>query len=365
MNTWSRYIALAFGLLIVMLVAYYFSNIVTYILIAWVLSLIGQPVMDFISSKLRFNRFRFGRALSAVLTLLVFILVFSLLIGTFVPLGVQQARNLAAVDYQSIATALQEPLNSLNDWLYKMGLAGENNSASDQLQKGIKNWFNPQQVGNMFGSLVGIAGNLLFAIFSVFFITFFFLKEEKVMDEIIAAITPDKFENQVSTALDSITKLLTRYFGGILIQVTVITLFVSVALGLLGIKNALLIGFFAALVNVIPYLGPLIGAIFGVLITISSNLDLDFYDQMSPMLLKVVIVFAVMQLMDNFILQPVIFSNSVKAHPLEIFIVILMGAQIDGITGMILAIPVFTVLRVIAKEFLSEFKLVKKLTGGM
>jgi predicted PurR-regulated permease PerM len=125
------------------------------------------------------------------------------------------------------------------------------------------------------------------------------------------------------------------------------------------------LAFFAALINVIPYLGPLIGAAFGIIITISSNLDLDFYTQMLPLLSKVVIVFAGMQMLDNFLLQPWIFSNSVLAHPLEIFIVILMGAQINGIIGMVLAIPVYTVLRVIARSFLSEFKIVQKITGGL
>jgi predicted PurR-regulated permease PerM len=159
--------------------------------------------------------------------------------------------------------------------------------------------------------------------------------------------------------------MLTRYFGGILIQMTIITAFVSVLLGLFGIQNALLIGFFAALINVIPYVGPLIGATFGLIITISSNLDLEFYTQMLPMLVKVVAVFGAMQLLDNFMLQPWIFSNSVLAHPLEIFIVILMGAQLNGIGGMVLAIPVYTVLRVIAGVFLSKFKIVQKMTVRM
>ena len=127
-------------------------------------------------------------------------------------------------------------------------------------------------------------------------------------------------------------------------------------------KNALLIGFFAGVINVIPYLGPIIGGIFGILITISSNLDVDFYTQMLPLLIRVVIVFGTVQMLDNFVLQPFIFSTSVLAHPLEIFLIILMGAQIGGITGMILAIPAYTVLRVVARVFLSEFKLVQKIT---
>ena len=112
-------------------------------------------------------------------------------------------------------------------------------------------------------------------------------------------------------------------------------------------------------------MGPIIGASFGVFIVISSNLGLPFYDEMLPLLLTVVGVFASMQLLDNFLLQPFIFSNSIKAHPLEIFIIILVGAKLGGILGMVLAIPVYTVLRVIARIFLSEFKLVQKITGGM
>ena len=139
----------------------------------------------------------------------------------------------------------------------------------------------------------------------------------------------------------------------------------SVALSLLGIKNALLIGFFAALINVIPFIGPAIGATFAIFVTISSNLNLDFYTEMLPLIASVVAVFAVMQLTDNFVLQPYIFSNSVLAHPLEIFIVIMIGAKIAGVMGMILAIPGYTVIRVIASVLLSEFKIVQQVSDRM
>src|SRR5690606_14562426 len=115
----------------------------------------------------------------------------------------------------------------------------------------------------------------------------------------------------------------------------------------------------------IPYVGPIIGATFGVFVTISSNLEMDFYTQLLPLLVKVIGVFLFMQMTDNFILQPFIFSNSVLAHPLEIFLVILMGAKINGIMGMVLAIPAYTVIRLLARVFLSEFKIVQKLTGSL
>jgi predicted PurR-regulated permease PerM len=213
--------------------------------------------------------------------------------------------------------------------------------------------------------MIGIAGSLVFAVFSIVFITFFFLKDTGLFVNFLIALVPTQYEERVRQSVESISRLLTRYFGGILIQITIITIIVSSLLSLFGIQNALLIGFFAALINVIPYLGPLIGAVFGVILTISANLDIDFYTQMLPLLLKVVAVFAIMQLIDNFVLQPFIFSNSVSAHPLEIFIVILMGAQLGGITGMILAIPFYTVIRVIGKVFLSEFRIVQKITAGM
>ena len=105
--------------------------------------------------------------------------------------------------------------------------------------------------------------------------------------------------------------------------------------------------------------------IFGAAITISSNIDASFYGEILPDLYKLIAVFAMMQLLDNFILQPNIFSKSVKAHPLEIFVIILIGAKLGGVMGMILAIPAYTIFRVIAKVFLSEFKIVQSITRGI
>jgi predicted PurR-regulated permease PerM len=220
-------------------------------------------------------------------------------------------------------------------------------------------------IGDFFTGVVSAFGGLLIGAFSILFITFFFLKEQGLFTSFLVALVPNAYEQQVRNTVDDVSRMLTRYFGGIVIQISIITLYVTIFLTVLGVKNALLIGFFAGIINVIPYLGPLIGASFGVFITISSNLDLGFYNEMLPLLGKVVLVFATVQMLDNFVLQPFIFSNSVLAHPLEIFIIILMGAQLGGIGGMVLAIPAYTVLRVLARVFLSEFKIVKRITDRM
>jgi len=75
--------------------------------------------------------------------------------------------------------------------------------------------------------------------------------------------------------------------------------------------------------------------------------------------------FIIAQLVDNFFSQPFIFSKSVKSHPLEIFLVIIIAGLISGIVGLIIAIPVYTAIKVIAKEFLSEYRVVNKLTEGL
>ncbi len=140
---------------------------------------------------------------------------------------------------------------------------------------------------------------------------------------------------------------------------------ITTGLTIFGVENAVLIGFFGGLMNIIPYLGPLIGALIGVILAISTILSTGMYSELLSITFIILGVFLVAKLIDDFILQPLIYSNSVKAHPVEIFLVILIAGTMAGITGMILAIPTYTVLRIIAKEFLSQLSVVQKLTRNI
>lgn len=401
---------------------YYFSDIVTYVVLAWVLSMVGAPIV------MKLRKF-LGKNVAAGITVGLFVLLIGFVLWIFIPPLLQQAKNLTTVDYNKMIQGLQQPMDDWNQWLVERGLmedkthsleevavesletnkpyvttkvipldsllsdsttVGRNialvinidnesnyheqakvdTEANDEdglldIHKGIYKYLNPSIVPRIFTSFIGFFGNIVVALMSILFITFFFLKEQGLFHNMITSVLPNKYEEQSFTAIDQSSKLLIRYFVGVVTQIIIITLFVSLALGILGVKNALLIGFFAALMNIIPYIGPILGASFAVLITLSSNLALPFYDEMLPLLFKVMGVFMVMQLLDNFILQPNIFSKSVKAHPLEIFIVVLMGAKMGGIIGMVVAIPIYTVLRVLAKVFLSEFKVVQKITKSI
>jgi predicted PurR-regulated permease PerM len=131
------------------------------------------------------------------------------------------------------------------------------------------------------------------------------------------------------------------------------------------VKNALIIGLFAGIMNIIPYVGPLIGASFGIIIGISTCLDLEFSTGILPMIEKIVVVFICSNLIDAFLVQPYIFSKRVRANPIEIFAVILIAGTLAGVGGMIVAVPVYTVLRIIAREFLSKYRFVQKLTDEL
>jgi len=360
----SRLIILAVSLFIVGFVFYRFSAILGYILVSWVLSLIGQPIMRFYR-RAKIGTLRMGPNISAVLTILTFVLIAGVVLWAFVPLVLRQAANLAEVDYGSIAGALEVPYEQFTNKMAEYGFSLQETKLEDLIRETLSGRFDPSKIGNVISNLVAATGNIFIGIFSIFFILFFFLKEQGLFVNFILALVPNEYEDQTREAIKDIVHLLSRYFSGILLQISIITLYMSVLLGILGIKNAILIGVFAAVINLIPYLGPIIGAAFGVFITISSNLDVEFYEVLLPMLIKVIVVFASMQLLDNFVLQPVIFSKSVLAHPLEIFIIILVGANLFGILGMVLAIPTYTIIRVIAREFLYQFKIVQKLTGKM
>jgi len=206
--------------------------------------------------------------------------------------------------------------------------------------------------------------NLLIAAFSISFITFFFLKEEQLFFEGLLMLFPEKYEQQIKHALTSVNQLLRRYFIGIIIQSLCIMTLDTIGLMIVGLKfnTAIVIGLVAGILNVIPYVGPLTAAIMGVIIGVATNINLDFSAQIIPMIGYIVLVFLTTRIIDDVLFQPLIYSSSVNAHPLEIFIVILIAGSIAGILGMLLAIPAYTVIRVFAKEFFNKFRVVEKLT---
>ncbi len=219
-------------------------------------------------------------------------------------------------------------------------------------------------ITDLMATIASILGNVAWAIFAISFITFFLLREERLITEYVVTVFPREKEKAFRHALDSVKHLLRRYFVGILLQMTGILILVTLGMTIIGVgfRHGLVIGLLAAVLNIIPYVGPWIGASLGIILGVATHLDLDFSTQLVPLMGYMLLVFVITQLTDNTVFQPVIFGTSVYAHPVEIFIVIMMAGSLAGIVGMILAIPTYTVIRVFAKEFFNNFRVVQKLT---
>lgn len=359
-----KYFFAAFSVIVAVLAIWYFRSIVAYILIAAVFSLIGRPIVDFLN-KIKLWKFHLNRSICAGLTLLLFWAVFFGFFRTFVPLILSQAQDLSEIDFTTIRSDLQEPLDKLELLFFRLNPSGSEGLTLEQfLESKLSSVVNISVITNAIGGTVDVLGNLFIAIFSISFITFFFLKNETLFEEGLMMFVPIKHEEKFENFFRSSKALLTRYFAGILLQVSGITLLVTVGLSIVGLKFQLaaVIGLTAGIMNVIPYIGPLIGASIGLILGLANNLDLDFYHKLLPLLGYMAIVFVIVQIIDNVLFQPVIYGKSVKAHPLEIFLVILIAGSMAGILGMILAIPSYTVLRVFAREFFYQFKVVKIIT---
>lgn len=351
------------GLALLATVFYYFSDIVTYLLLAWVLSMLGRPLMVFFQRRLRVGRFRLGTDAAALLTILVFYGALVGLMLMFVPTIVAQARNLAAVDYQALGEKLKAPFAYWDTQLHQMGLLNMGESLATKSQELAGKWFKPALLGDFLNAFLSTAGNIVVTLTAVTFILFFFLKDNNLFIDILHAFVPNSMESKVRQAVQESSQMLTRYFTGLIIQVMAFALCVTVILWAFGVPNALLIGVFGGIFNIIPYVGPILGCLFGCFITLSSSIDANAdLSLLVPPLLQVLAAFMGTQFIDNNFLGPMIFSNSIKAHPLEIFIVTLIAAKLGGVVGMVVGIPVFTVLRVIARVFFSKFKVVQRLT---
>ncbi len=357
----------AISLLAIAWILWYFAAIVGYVIASVVLSLVGKPVVNLLE-KIKMGKFRMPNSLAALFTI---VLLWAILIGILavvIPALAFQVEKFSQIDSGAILRALQEPIDRLVVWLQEHNIRfSGNQSLEEYVNSQVVDAFNLAAFSNLFGTVFGFLGEVGIAIFSISFITFFFLRDQTLFYKAVMSATPTKYEDQVREIIRDSRDLLTRYFVGIGIQVLLVTICVTLGSLVVGLSFplAITIGFAAGLFNIIPYVGPLMGGAFGIMLAITNNLDLDFYTGTMPLIIKMMAVFSITQLLDNLLFQPIIFSNSVKAHPLELFIVLLIAGNVGGMAGMIMAIPGYTFIRIILKQFFSNFKLVRNLTKGI
>ena len=364
----AKYILMAAGIFIVGAICWYFKSVIIYILAAVVVSLIAKPVMKLLQ-KIQIKGKKLPDWFLAAFTLLVIVSLLMAVITMIIPIVSSIVKGISLSNIESAAGQISVPLANLNEMLRNaFPSLGSEFKIETALLAEIQKLFDVSKVSSIIGSATSFLSSFGVGLFSVVFIGFFFIKDDDTFTNIVTALVPDKHEKNAAAAISDIGHLLSRYFIGVMIEVTGVALINFLGLWLIariGINAALGLAFMTGILNIIPYVGPLLGGalgtILGLILKYSSavpiGLDVSFW----TFTIILIAIFCFTQLIDNFLYQPVIYSTSIKAKPLEIFIVLLIVGHIGGPLAMIIAIPCYTVARVIAFRFFRRFKAIRRL----
>ena len=363
----ARYVIVAATLVLIFYICRYFSNVLAYIALAAVVSLLARPVMGLLR-KITIRKKSAPSWLLAIVSLILLLAVLGGMISGLVPVMKKVVGEVGTLSSDGGMGAISVYLASFNDFLRTSFSLTPDFRIETVLTDQLKSLFSINLFGNVIGSFASTVASIFVGLFSVVFIAFFFIKDDKLFTRIILALAPDRLEAKVEDALQDVEHLLSRYFVGLVVEMGCVGLidFLGIwAIARLDFESALGIGFLAGLLNIIPYIGPVIGGVVGSVMCIilkycgsaSVGLDVSFW----VFVIILVCIFVAAQMVDNFVLQPLIYSTSIKASPLEIFIVMLLAGTLGGIVGMVVAIPCYTVCRVVALRFFPDVKFIRYL----
>ncbi len=344
------------GIVLLLYVLYLIQSVLIYLVVSLILTLIGIPIIAFLRKRLKFNNI-----FATITTLLVFVLIIAGFVMMFIPLVLNQGQNLSILNIQSIENTITNLADQFAVFLDSHGM----DSSKILKTSNLTSQLNLNFIPNFLNSILATVSSFGMGLASVLFITFFFLKDRLLFTRMSKSILPEEHSDRILHSLDKINHLLSRYFIGLLLQLFIVFILYLIVLLIFGIDNAFVIAFLCAVLNIIPYIGPLIASVLAAILTMINNLGGDFQTEILPTTIYVMIGFWIVQVIDNNVSQPFIFSNSVNSHPLEIFLVILIAGFLFGIMGMIIAVPLYTIIKVVGKEFLPDNKIVQILTKNI
>ena len=340
-------------IIIFSLILYFFfliRPILIYLSISLIITIILNPLILFLKTRLKFNN-----SLAAITSMSGLILIIGLLIKSFIPLLVEQARNLSLLN----STELQTSVNKIIEKYSDLYFTNDSNFINSIINSKLFSQLDLSYITELLNNIIAGLGSFSIGIFTIIFITFFFLRDSEIIINKIKLLIPKGIKSNVNESISQINALLSRYFLALIIQITILFILYLILLSIVGINNILIIAFLCALLNLIPYLGPLISGFLLTILTLTNYIDIDFGAIILSKVIYVVIGFVIVQAIDNFLIQPILFSKSVKSHPLEIFLVILIFGYIFGVTGLILAVPCYTIIKVILRTVYSKNLVVK------
>jgi predicted PurR-regulated permease PerM len=278
----------------------------------------------------------------------------------FIPMVVREADLISNIDGKQLLVYYQAELTNLQRTLVNLGIMHRGATIETSIKQAIIKIIDFGMFSNMVSSVISFTGTFFFNLFSIVFLAFFFLKDSKMLPRFILLVTPEKYEEQIRNVMDKSRTLLSRYFIGLIIQIFANIVTYSLALYIVGVPSPLVIGFFTGIIIIIPYLGGIISMIMGVIIGITGVISTGDYAMIMPMTIRILVAMFVVQTIDNNIFAPMIQGKSMKAHPVEIFLVVIAAASVGGIAGMIVAVPAYGFIKIVAREFLSNFRIFRQ-----
>ena len=367
----ARYVIYATVAAVVLALCWYFKSVLIYVVIAAVVSLLCRPFMTFLSG-VRIKKRSIPPFLAAVLSLLVVIVLFLLILTQILPVASSIVKtisdNITTSDYSLPVDSFKIFVADINGWLIEhFPDFGPDFRIEAALGKFVKKMIDAGSFSTVVEHVASFFVSFGVGLFSVVFISFFFIKDPRLFGKIISAFVPDRLEKEVIVAISDIEHLRSRYFVGLVVEVLGVTLLNFLGLWLvarIGLTAAVGIAFITGIMNIIPYVGPLVGGIIGTVLAVVLKFSAaGFAANFWGFVFLLIAVFVVTQLVDNFFFQPFIYSTSIKASPLEIFIVMLVAGNMAGMLGMLVAIPAYTVVRGGAGRFFNSYKPIRRLIG--
>ncbi len=319
-------------------VLYLFFDLLVMLTISLLIALIFNPVVSF------FEKRGMPRLLAVLLVLFGTTFIILTALSVLIPKVVSQMNAISAsLNREDINQFFREIQNDLSNYIPFLDTRNIIDKVNDVISSFVLG-----SINNLSSILTSIFSIIAISII-VPFMTFFLLKDKTRIIKGIINLVPNKYFEMSYWVIRKVATQLGRYVSGWILDAFIVGSAVAVGLTILGIKNSITIGLIAGIGHLIPYFGPLIGGIPAITISLIQFGDFSRFP-------SIAILFLIIYSFDNGYVQPKVFSMSTDFHPLLIIILILMGGQLLGVLGMLLAVPTATVIKTAAREIYFAFK---------
>jgi len=327
------------GVTVLLIVLYNYGTLVGYAIIAMIFSYILDPIVN------RMQAAGINRTLAITLTLSSVILLLVWISTTVIPIIANQMVELAGQlnieNLQNIFNQIEKRFMANFEFLPEGFLQENVTRIAEEL-------FDVGQLPDALSNIIGIFTNLFAAFLVIPFATFFFLKDGSKIRRQLLQLVPNKYFETTLSIIDKIETRLGIYLRSVLLQSLLVGTASWLGLTIVGLNNALSVGISVGVANSIPYFGPILGYILSIIVSI---VEVGDFSLVLPCLLAIFFV----QVLDNVVFQPLIFSRSADMHPVAILFIILIGAETAGILGMLLAIPIATIIKITITQIIWSF----------